>query len=120
MAKEANVAEPLARTDYLMTYGGVDIYISEYCLDYDDNFQECSDNSRKTAKTLCDSIGINSWDEREVTAFLVESYGKELATKFMHFVKTNDLSDFHEGNRGWTWDNRFKIIDYSSYLEKGL
>ena len=120
MAKEANVADPLARTDYLMTYGGVDIYISEYCLDYDDNFQECSDNSRKTAKTLCDSIGINSWDEREVTAFLVESYGEELATKFMHFVKTNDLSDFHEGNRGWTWDNRFKLIDYSSYLEKGL
>ena len=119
-AKKAGVEKPLARTDYLMTYGGVDVYISEYCLDYDDNFQECSENSRKTAKTLCDSIGINGWDERDVTVYLVESYGEEFATKFMHFVKKYNLSDFHEGNRGWTWDNHFKIIDYSSYLEKGL
>lgn len=119
-AKKLKVEEPLARTDYLMNYGGVDIYISEYCLDYDDNFQECSEKSRTTAKTLCDSVGINAWDERDIAVYLVDSYGEEFTEKFMQFIKKYDLSDFHEANRGWTWDNRFKLIDYSSYLEKGL
>ena len=85
---------------------------------WNDDALFADESSSKIAENLYREYGYNSTETytfKNIISYMVEKYGEKRTDSFLHFLKTNHIQDFHDGNFGICSDGSIKIIDYSSW-----
>ena len=108
-------------------YHGIPIYTQKRVYDF---YEETDKKYRECDEVMIDFI-TNALDERgfyeeakwdcltNIFPFfedIINRYGPIVFLKLLNFIMKNDINDLHEGNVGYTIDDRPILVDYSGFV----
>ena len=115
-AGREGIQDVFAEVRFLTKIVDTPIYVAERC----DGFSSVDSDVSERSRSISSEIIHNSGSLGDIAQFLgevVEQYGEDFATKLVQFTEDYKIDDIHEGNVGWSKDEKFKLIDYSNYFD---
>lgn len=118
-AREAGLEKFFAKTEYLTTFKGIKVYVSERAeVSYDllssdlySHLKEEGYEDQEISQYISEIDESNEFFE-QLLPYYVES--SELIDNLIDFIESNDINDLHYGNIGYLGD-RIVLIDYSGF-----
>lgn len=115
-AEEAGLASLFAKTEYINTINGYEIYIQQKCdCDYRGSGRSYSEEDEKST-TVVQSLREDSYSSSFALCWLIDvynTYGEEMLINLLEFEQ-EWLRDMHYGNYGYR-NGKPIILDYSGF-----
>lgn len=116
-AMRDGIQSVFAEVRFLTKISDIPIYVAERCNGFSSVDSDVSEQSRTISSEIIHSKSDSLGDIGQFLGEIVEQYGEDFAKKVVHFTDEYDIDDIHEGNVGWSKDEKFKLIDYSNYFD---